>query len=87
MLNIIRPGQRILDIGQIGAFHKYHGKGGAAATLWVAGGQGTNSLAWSENGTNWNGLGLGIFSTVGYGIAWNGSIWVAAGYGTTHTLA
>jgi hypothetical protein len=29
--------------------------------LWVAGGQGTNTLAYSSNGTQWTGLGATIF--------------------------
>jgi len=30
--------------------------------LWVAGGSGTNTLAWSSDGTTWTGLGTTIFS-------------------------
>ena len=55
--------------------------------LWVAGGQGTNTLAYSNNGTTWTGLGTSIFSTSGRIIGWNGSMWVAGGSGTAHTLA
>ncbi len=50
--------------------------------MWVAGGQGTNTLAWSEDGESWNGLGDSIFSTRGFDVVWNGLIWVAVGQGT-----
>lgn len=46
--------------------------------LIVAGGEGTNSLAYSSCGCYWNGIGNTILSTV-YDVQWNGSIWVAAG--------
>ena len=54
--------------------------------IWVAAGDGTNTLAWSEDGKVWTGLGTTIFSGQGFGVAYNGSIWVATGYGT-NTLA
>jgi hypothetical protein len=38
--------------------------------MWVAGGQGGNTLAYSTNGTTWTGLGAGIFAH-GYGVASN----------------
>ena len=54
--------------------------------IWVAGGQGANTLAWSWDGVNWLGLGATIFSTICYGVTWNGSIFVATGSGT-NTIA
>jgi hypothetical protein len=61
--------------------------GKSIPNVWVAGGQGTNTLAKSTDGINWYGLGTTIFSTVCYGVAWNGSLWVAVGVGSTHTIA
>jgi hypothetical protein len=53
-------------------------------SIWVAMGAGQNSLAWSYDGFNWNGLGLSLFqinvsaTTPPYGaFAWNNFIWVA----------
>ena len=50
---------------------------------WVAGGSGTNSLAYSyDDGLTWTGLGTSTNFFTGYGnnIAWNGSMWVAVGF-------
>jgi hypothetical protein len=56
------------------------------ASISVATGSGVNTLAYSTNGINWIGLGVGIFSDTGTSVAWNGSMWVATGSGT-NTLA
>lgn len=49
---------------------------------WIVGGQGTaNTMAYSYDGINWIGMGTTIFSTVVYGLAWNGLLLVAAGQG------
>ena len=58
----------------------------AGGQMWIAVGAGTNSIAWSTNGTSWTGLGTTIFSNQGSGIAWNGTMWVAVGQGT-NTIA
>lgn len=50
--------------------------------MWVAGGQGTNTLAYSYDGINWIGLGTSIFATSVNSIAWNGTMWVAVGTGS-----
>jgi len=50
--------------------------------IWVAGGQGANTLAWSWDGVIWVGLGATTFSSICYGVTWNGSIFVATGLGT-----
>jgi hypothetical protein len=56
--------------------------------IYVACGQGTNTLAYSTDGINWIGLGLGIFSTAAYAVRWNGSMFVAVGQGTnTHAYS
>ena len=47
-------------------------------SLAVAGGSGTNSLAYSNDGIFWTGLGNTLLSTV-YDVEWNGIIWVACG--------
>jgi len=54
--------------------------------VYIATGQGTNTLAYSVDGINWSGLGNTIFSTAGIDAAWNGVMWVAVGEGT-NTLA
>ena len=52
----------------------------------VAGGSGTNTIAYSVDAINWTAASTsGIFTAV-YGIAWNGSLWVAVGQGT-HSIA
>jgi len=56
------------------------------ASMLVATGSGTHTLAYSYDGISWTGLGQGIFSTAGNGVASNGSMWVATGSGT-NTLA
>jgi hypothetical protein len=56
---------------------------GSNIQRWVAGGTPTTgTLAYSDDGLNWIGLGSSIFSTQGYGFAWNGIRWVAVGQGT-----
>ena len=58
---------------------------------WVAVGVGTNSIIYSNDGVNWSipAQGVtagGIFTTGGYGICWDGSLFWAVGQGT-NTLA
>lgn len=58
--------------------------------LLVAGGNTTNgnALAYSYDGCSWRGVtGTGIFSNYCFGVAWNGSLWVAVGLGTSHCIA
>ncbi len=55
--------------------------------MWIAGGQGTNSIAFSTTGNAWVGLGNTIFSTSGNGIIWTGTKFVAVGNGTSNTIA
>ena len=55
--------------------------------MWVAGGSGSNTLAYSYDGFAWTGLGTSIFSNNGYGVSWNGKMWIAAGSGTSHNVA
>jgi hypothetical protein len=65
-------------------------------TMWVAGGQGGNSVAWSLDGTLWNRsqtanqiftAGTITSSSINFpsgwcnSVAWNGRYWIAAGYG------
>ena len=47
----------------------------------VAVGQGTNSIAYSNDGLTWTGIGATIFTGAGSGIAWNNERWVAVGSG------
>lgn len=55
---------------------------------WVASGSGTNTLAWSNNGIQWTGIGLTPFSTEARGIFYSKeqNLWVAMGQGT-NTIA
>ena len=48
----------------------------------MAVGYGDNTIATSPNGVEWTGRGNSVFTTQGFGVAWNGAIWVAVGSGT-----
>ena len=61
--------------------------------LWIAGGEGTNSLAWSYDGITWTGIasGAGNFATRCRGVAYGeisgfGGRWVAVGVGTNSII-
>jgi hypothetical protein len=53
--------------------------------MWVAVGEGTNTIAYSTNGTSWAGSGL-VFNTAGYCLAWDGYKWLAGGDGGTYSI-
>ena len=55
---------------------------------WVAVGDGTNSIAYSSDGLNWNPVtgSKSLFDTA-VSVAWNGQIWVAVGYRLTNKIA
>jgi hypothetical protein len=50
--------------------------------MWIAVGEGTNTMARSYDGFTWTGLGSTVFSTAGMNIAYAGGMWVAVGSGT-----
>ena len=54
--------------------------------LWVAVGQGGNTVASSSDGILWKGLGTTGFSNIAQSIAYSNNLWVAVGNGI-HTLA
>jgi hypothetical protein len=54
--------------------------------LWVAVGQGANTIATSADGLHWIGGGADIFTTAGLDVYWYNSLWVAVGEGT-NTIA
>jgi len=54
--------------------------------LWVAVGQGANTIASSPDGMHWVGGGADIFTTAGLDVYWSNSLWVAVGQGT-NTIA
>jgi hypothetical protein len=54
--------------------------------MWMACGKGINSLAWSTDGLNWNGLGNVVFDYC-KSVAWNGKMWIAVGKGDGYTIA
>ena len=59
-----------------------YGKDGSGNDLWVAVGQGGNSIATSTNGIHWTGrTGGTIFSTSGWSVAYANNLWVAVGQG------
>jgi hypothetical protein len=64
----------------VGATGFWNGK------IWVAGGNGGNSLAYSYDGCNWKGLGTSIFTSCNR-VHFNGTIWVAVGSGTSFSIA
>jgi len=49
----------------------------------VAGGIGTNTLAYTLDGINWTGVGTSVCSVACNAVAYNGSTWVAGGSGTS----
>ena len=52
----------------------------ASDTFMVAVGQGdTDTIATSTDGITWTGRGQPVWTTTAYGVAWNGSLWVAVG--------
>ena len=55
----------------------------SVSQVFVAVGEGTdNTLAYSNNGTVWFGLGNNLFTTAAYDVAYNGILFVAVGAGT-----
>jgi len=60
--------------------------GPAVPNRWVAAVDKTNTLAYSNDGFNWRGLGTTIFTGGGWNAKWNGTMWVAMGSGT-NTIA
>jgi hypothetical protein len=62
--------------------------GPSITNRWVSVGQGTNdTIAYSNDGINWTGLGKTIFTNSGNGVVWNGSMWVAVGEGNLGGIA
>ena len=57
-----------------------------SGTRFLAGGDGTNTLAWSNDGINWNGIGATIHTTSTRGVVWNGRRYITVGNGT-NTIA
>jgi hypothetical protein len=53
---------------------------------WVAGFNATNTLAYSNDGLNWNGVGTTLMN-LGRIAVWNGSMWVAVGEGGANSIA
>jgi len=49
--------------------------------LWVAAGQGGNSIATSEDGITWTGSGTTVFNTYAMSIGYGNGLWVAGGRG------
>ena len=50
--------------------------------MWVATGAHSNALTsiqFSGDGTNWSNITTGGFTSLGYRVAWNGSMWLAGG--------
>jgi hypothetical protein len=56
-------------------------------TMWIAGGEGINTLAYSSDGINWNGLGNPVFNDACFAVACNTLIWIAGGGYNNETMA
>ena len=57
---------------------------------WIATGSNipnSNTIAYSDNGINWIGLGIPIFIYGCYGVAYGNGRWVAVGRGSNYTIA
>jgi hypothetical protein len=54
--------------------------------MWIAVGNGSNTIAYSYDGLSWTGILNEIF-TIGLGVSWNGKIWVAVGQGISNSIA
>ena len=52
-----------------------------SGSRFLAVGAGTNTVAWSNDGVTWVGVGI-LFGTAGNGICWNGTRFVGVGSGT-----
>jgi hypothetical protein len=49
---------------------------------WVAVGFGTNTIAYSDNGTSWSpSINGNSTLSIAQGVAWNGTLWIVGGYG------
>jgi len=57
-----------------------------SGTRFLAVGQGTNTVAWSNDGITWVGIGNTPHSATGNGVAWNGIRFITVGSGT-NTIA
>lgn len=53
-----------------------------SGSRFIAGGAGTNTLAWSNDGITWVGIGVTYFGTACNGVLWNGYRFIAVGLGT-----
>jgi hypothetical protein len=53
--------------------------------MWVAGGTGTNTLAYSADGINWTASPSPFISQHCLTVAWDGSLWIAGGISDTST--
>jgi hypothetical protein len=58
--------------------------GPTVTNQWIAVGEGTNTIYYSNNGVAWSPVTNNVFAGgTGLGVAWNGSRWVACGTGVT----
>ena len=55
--------------------------------IWVAVGNGTNQTAYSVDGISWTAVPSAAFSAGGRCVVWNGSYFIAMGYGGTQTTS
>lgn len=84
----VKPSNIIASIDGYSNVEQRYTFGQYIPNRWVAVGYGavgyggSNTIAHSSDGITWNGLGISIFTTAGYGVAWNGKLWVAVGQET-----
>ena len=55
-------------------------------SMWVAVGNGSNTIAWSNDGISWTGLGTTYIDAIGHAVASSGTRWVAVGNGTNKVV-
>jgi len=79
------PTTKIIDIGQTVASRRVLYPPIETEKFCVAGGGGTNSLAYSYDGLIWNGATNPILEVKG--VAWNGNLWVAVGANSEYTIS
>jgi hypothetical protein len=77
------------DLYQAGRKFVGGGGGGGGNTFMIAGGSGTNKLAYTNDGITWlpDISGNAMFSSYCGAVAWNGAIWVAVGSDTSKGVA
>jgi hypothetical protein len=86
---VVRTSGIRATIDQMPSITQTYTFGPAVPNRWIVGGNGIYPIMYSSDGIQWSSIGSDIFSTC-YGIAWNGTMWVAVGItgaGAPNTMA